>query len=83
VCPALRKGTHVLTRLDYRAFNYLAEPEEVTRYGQELYDLVANGTIKVRVHREYPFTAQGVQDAHSDLASGTTTGKLIVRVAGQ
>jgi NADPH2:quinone reductase len=75
--------THIFTPLRFRIFGYLAEPEDVTRYGQELYDLVANGTIKVRVHQEYPFTAQGVRNAHSDLASGITTGKLVVKIAGQ
>jgi NADPH2:quinone reductase len=77
------KVFHLLTELYSRTFGYLAEPEEVTRYGQELYDLVANGKIEVRVHHEYPFTAQGVQDAHSALASGTTTGKLVVNIADQ
>jgi NADPH2:quinone reductase len=79
----MHKVMHLLTELSSRTFGYLAEPEEVTRYGQELYDLVANGTIKVQVHHEYPFTAQGVQNAHSDLASGSTTGKLIVKVIDQ
>jgi NADPH2:quinone reductase len=79
----MHKVMHLLTELSSRTFGYLAEPEEVTRYGRELYDLVANGTIKVRVYQEYLFTAQGVQNAHSDLASGNTTGKLIVKVAGQ
>jgi NADPH2:quinone reductase len=55
----------------------------VTRYGRELYELVSNETIKVRVHQEYPFTAQGVRNAHSDFASGTTTGKLVVKIGGQ
>jgi NADPH2:quinone reductase len=74
---------HILTPLCFRIFGYLAEPEDVTRYGRELYELVSNETTKVRVHQEYPFTAQGVQNAHSDLASGTTTGKLVVKIGGQ
>jgi NADPH2:quinone reductase len=74
---------YILTPSCFRVIGYLVEPEEVTSYGREIYELVGNGTVNIRVHQEYPFTAQGAQDAHSDLESGKTTGKLVVKVADQ
>jgi NADPH:quinone reductase len=57
------------------------DPEEVTLHGAQLFDLVANGVLSVHIHKEYPFTAQGARDAHIDLTSGVSSGKLIIKVA--
>jgi NADPH2:quinone reductase len=64
-------------------FNYLTEPEEVWTYGTKLFELIANGELNVKVHKEYEFRGKGVQDAQTDLVSGKTTGKLIIRVSGE
>jgi NADPH2:quinone reductase len=61
--------------------NYCVDPEETALYGSQLFALVADGTLSVRVHKEYPFTAQGLRDAQTDLVSGRTVGKLIVKVS--
>ncbi|EPQ60227.1 NAD P-binding protein [Gloeophyllum trabeum ATCC 11539] len=61
--------------------NYITEPEEALHYGKELFDLIANGTIKINVFKEYPFTAEGVQEAQKDLTGGKSTGKLVIKIA--
>ncbi|KAI9063529.1 NAD-P-binding protein [Trametes sanguinea] len=61
--------------------NYVYTPEEGRRYSTELFDLIAKGELKIRIHAEYPFTAEGVQQAQKDLTGGKTVGKLIVKVA--
>ncbi|KAI0635278.1 NAD-P-binding protein [Trametes polyzona] len=61
--------------------NYVYTPEEGRRYSTELFKLIANGDLKIRIHQEYPFTAEGVQQAQQDLTGGKTVGKLIVEVS--
>lgn len=63
--------------------NYLYTPEEARRYTSELYELVANQKLSVRVHDVYPFTAAGVQQAEKDLTGGKTVGKLLVKIADE
>ena len=65
----------------YSLENYIYTPEEGRTYITELFKLIANGTVKINVHAECPFTAEGVQQAQKDLTGGKTTGKLIVKVA--
>ncbi|KAJ7150401.1 NAD(P)-binding protein [Mycena filopes] len=60
--------------------NYVTTPEEIYHYTTELYSLVADGSLKIKVHKEYPFTAEGAIQAQKDLTSGQTTGKLIIKV---
>jgi NADPH2:quinone reductase len=61
--------------------NYCFTAEESRSYGAELYDLISKGVINIHIHKEYPFTAEGVQQAHGDLTGGKTIGKLVVKVA--
>jgi NADPH2:quinone reductase len=61
-------------------FNYLVTLEERNGYSTELWGLVSSGALKINIHAEYPFTAEGVRQAHTDLASGITTGKLMIKV---
>ncbi len=63
-----------------RMSNYTYTPEEAHYYGTKLFDLLAKGSLKINTIKEYPFTAEGVQRAHSDLAGGKTTGKLVIKV---
>lgn len=35
----------------------------------------------MHVHKEYPFTAEGIQEAQRDITGRGTVGKLIVRIA--
>jgi len=60
--------------------NYTYTPEEAYYYGNKLFDLIAKGSLKINTIKEYPFTAEGVQHAHSDLTGGKTTGKLVIKV---
>lgn len=62
--------------------NYLVTLEERNSYSTELWGLVSSGALKINIHAEYPFTAEGVRQAHTDLTSGVTTGKLMIKVTG-
>ncbi|KZP28895.1 NAD-P-binding protein [Athelia psychrophila] len=61
--------------------NYIATPEEGYHYSSKVLGLIADGTIKIDVHKDYPFTAEGVIQAQKDLTGGKTTGKLIIDIA--
>ncbi len=61
--------------------NYIFTPEEAAYYGKTLFDLVEKNELKIRIFKEYPFTAEGVQSAQRDLTGGKTTGKLLIKVA--
>ncbi|KAI0293450.1 NAD-P-binding protein [Russula brevipes] len=61
--------------------NYTVTLEERNRYATELWRLVSSGVLKINVHAEYPFTAESVRQAHIDLTTGKTTGKLLIKVA--
>ncbi|KAH9048228.1 NAD-P-binding protein [Lactarius hengduanensis] len=60
--------------------NYLVTLEERNDYSAELWGLVSSGALRLVIHTEYPFTAEGVRQAHTDLTSGKTTGKLLIKV---
>jgi NADPH2:quinone reductase len=61
--------------------NYTYTPEEAHYYGKKVFELIADGTLKIQIHKEYPFTAEGARQAQEDLVGGKTTGKLIIKVA--
>ncbi|OCH93355.1 NAD-P-binding protein [Obba rivulosa] len=63
--------------------NYVYTPEESRTYGSQLYSLIEQGILKINIFKEYPFTAEGVQQAQKDLVGGKTTGKLIVKIADE
>ncbi|KAF8079186.1 hypothetical protein FPV67DRAFT_1402721 [Lyophyllum atratum] len=60
--------------------NYTYTPEEAYYYGKKVFELIGDGTLKINVFKEYPFTSDGVRQAQIDLVEGKTTGKLIVKV---
>jgi NADPH2:quinone reductase len=60
--------------------NYVFAPEEAQHYGKVLFELVSNGTLNIKIWKEYDFTAEGVQEAQKDLTGGKTVGKLIIKV---
>jgi NADPH:quinone reductase len=59
--------------------NYLVTPAESLHYGSLVLDLIDKGVLKVNVYKEYKFLAEGVRAAHTDLVSGETTGKLVIK----
>ncbi|PPR06600.1 hypothetical protein CVT24_001785 [Panaeolus cyanescens] len=63
--------------------NYVATPEEASYYGNQLFDLVEKGELKIKIFKEYKFTAEDVKQAQRDLteAGGKTTGKLIIKIS--
>jgi len=60
--------------------NYAYTASEVLYYSNKLWSLVGDGALKSVVHKEYPFTAEGVREAQMDLTGGKTVGKLVVKV---
>ena len=69
-----RKGSLFLTRPSLGA--YVATGDELQWRAGALFDLVASGQLRVAVHRRYPLDEAA--RAHQDLASGTTSGKLLL-----
>jgi len=60
--------------------NYMVTPEEGTHYSKLFFDVVSKGIVKINIFDEYPFTAEGVQQAQTDLPRGKSTGKLIIKI---
>ncbi|KAJ7625540.1 hypothetical protein FB45DRAFT_921696 [Roridomyces roridus] len=60
--------------------NYAYTPAEINHYSQELLSLVASGTLKIKIHQEYPFTREGAIQAQKDLTGGQTMGKLLLKI---
>ncbi|KAG6899820.1 hypothetical protein C0993_006521 [Termitomyces sp. T159_Od127] len=60
--------------------NYVYTAEEAYYYGQRVFELIGSGSLRINIYKEYPFTAEGVKQAQSDLVEGKTTGKLIIKV---
>jgi NADPH2:quinone reductase len=56
--------------------NYTATREELLWRSGDLFDWIKTGKLKVRVEREYPLDQAG--QAHRDLASRGTAGKLLL-----
>lgn len=65
----------------FRMNNYTFTPAEALHYGNKIFDLISKGVLKVHVFKEYPFTAQGVQQAQKDLTGGVSTGKLVINLS--
>ncbi|TFK78826.1 NAD-P-binding protein [Polyporus arcularius HHB13444] len=63
------------------AMIYAEDPKEARKWFDEVFRLVANGTLKMRIHKEYPFTAEGVQQSQKDMVNGTSVGKLLIQIA--
>jgi NADPH:quinone reductase len=60
--------------------NYTVTPEEGTHYSKLFIDALRSRVIKINIFHEYPFTAEGVRQAQTDLPSGKSTGKLIIKI---
>lgn len=60
--------------------NYVVTPDEAYYYGNELWKSIESGQLKINVYKEYPFSAEGVRQAQTDLVGGHTTGKLLIKI---
>lgn len=69
-----RRGSLYVTRPSLGA--YTATVDELEWRAGALFDLVRSGQLDVRVHATYPL-AEAAR-AHTDLTSGTTSGKLLL-----
>ncbi|KAM0276940.1 hypothetical protein ACHAQH_006225 [Verticillium albo-atrum] len=58
--------------------NYVTEREELEKYGAELFEMLTSGKVEVPVYKTYAL-ADAAQ-AHIDLESRTTTGKLLLKI---
>ncbi|VVT57437.1 uncharacterized protein SAPINGB_P005695 [Magnusiomyces paraingens] len=58
--------------------NYVDSPEDWAKFTEEYWAMLKHGDLRVRVTKEYAL--EEVPQALKDLESGTTTGKLIVKV---
>jgi NADPH:quinone reductase len=57
-------------------FHYVATPDELGWRAGALFDLVKADQLAVKIHDRYPLVDAG--RAHTDLESGTTSGKLLL-----
>jgi NADPH2:quinone reductase len=72
----LNAGSLFLTRPSLG--HYIASRDELAWRAAEVFDLTARGVLKVRVSHTHPLA--NAAQAHRDLESRTTTGKLLLRV---
>jgi NADPH2:quinone reductase len=70
-----RKGSLFVTRPTL--FHYIATRPQLEARAAELLGWVADGSLKVRIQREYPLA--DAARAHEDLGSRRTAGKLILK----
>lgn len=70
-----QKGSLFLTRPTLA--NYISDPHELKWRSSDLFQWIAEGRLKVQIHREYAL-ADAAQ-AHRDLEARQTTGKLLLK----
>ncbi|GAA6035547.1 hypothetical protein JCM8097_000309 [Rhodosporidiobolus ruineniae] len=61
---------------------YVHTKDEFQTYSTELFDLIKQGVLDLSVHGEYPLTTEGIRQTQIDITSRKTSGKLLVKVAG-
>ena len=61
--------------------NYVFTPEEKLYYTNKVWDYVQKGVLKINIFKEYPFSSEGVREAQTELTTGKTTGKLLIKIA--
>ncbi|OAD03981.1 hypothetical protein MUCCIDRAFT_156297 [Mucor lusitanicus CBS 277.49] len=59
-------------------FNYLATREESQKWWSEVFDLLSNKVIKLHIHKIYDL--KDAKQAHIDIESRKTTGKLLIKL---
>lgn len=71
----VQKGSLFLTRPSLA--NYISDPEELRWRARDLFQWIANGRLRVRIHRVYPLREAAT--AHRDLEGRKTMGKLLLK----
>ncbi len=69
-----QKGSLYVTRPSLG--NYIASREELVARSNAVFGMIAAGKLKLRIEHTYPLS--GAQQAHRDLESRKTTGKLLL-----
>ncbi|GAA5857956.1 hypothetical protein JCM8547_006638 [Rhodosporidiobolus lusitaniae] len=62
--------------------HYVHTLAEFQSYAKELFALVQDGSLNLAVHGEYEFSTEGVRQTQRDITSRKTSGKLLVKIAG-
>lgn len=70
-----QKGSLFLTRPSLA--NYISDPEELQWRSSDLFQAIAAGRLKVRIHNVYPLADAAA--AHRDLEARKTSGKLLLK----
>ncbi len=70
-----QKGSLFLTRPTLA--NYISDPAELRWRSSDLFQWIADGRLKLRIYKVYPLA--DAADAHRDLESRKTTGKLLLK----
>jgi NADPH2:quinone reductase len=73
-----QKGSLFATRPTLN--NYVATREDLLATAQDLFDVVANGHVKVAINQTY--AVKDAADAHRDLEARKTTGSTVLVVNG-
>ncbi|KAF8313079.1 NAD(P)-binding protein [Clavulina sp. PMI_390] len=73
----LKLGAKNITVLRPVMFNYIVTPEESEHYSTEYFSLLKQG-VNIQIHKEYPFSADGVRQSQIDITGRGTTGKLLI-----
>jgi NADPH2:quinone reductase len=71
-----QKGSLFLTRPTL--YHYIATPAELDTAANELFDVVANGQMKIEINQR--FALKNAADAHRALEARTTTGSTILTI---
>ncbi len=59
-------------------FNYLTTRRELETYADELWQMIGENKVDVKIHKIYEL--EDVRKAHEDLEGRKTMGKLLLRV---
>ncbi len=71
-----QKGSLYVTRPTLQTYG--AKRENLVAMGEELFDVVGSGAVKIEVHQTYPL--KDAAKAHADLAARKTTGSTVLLV---
>jgi NADPH:quinone reductase len=70
-----QKGSLFLTRPTLA--NYISDPKELAWRSREIFGWIAEGRLKVKIHKEYPL--RDAAEAQRDLESRRSSGKLLLK----
>lgn len=74
----LRLGAKNVRLMRPQVYGYITQRHELERYAGELFDMVKSGKLNVAIHKVYPLA--DVAQAHKDIESRKTTGKLLLQI---